>query len=129
MDSTTDDRGASAPGEGAEGAETRAEETGGSMTGAADATAVNVEWAERAGVVTPKEDDYSRGDYHAPCASYAPSDSYSYNYSALASPNTTDPPATDSYICPRGDERWERLHIGQPIPRCSRHGLTLIPVE
>jgi len=63
-------------------------------------------------------------------ASYSREDSGSLrNFSFLASPNTTDPPPTDHYICPWGDETWERLFIGEQVPKCSKHKLEMIPVE
>lgn len=36
--------------------------------------------------------------------------------------------ATDKYICPHGDYRWSRRSVGQPIPRCPTHNLSLIPI-
>jgi hypothetical protein len=50
-------------------------------------------------------------------------------FSLLASDDTTVPPSTDGYICPLGDERWERLQVGDKVPKCSKHGLELIPIR
>jgi hypothetical protein len=49
-----------------------------------------------------------------------------HHFSLLASPDTTVPPSNDSYICPYGDETWERVHVGDEVPVCSKHGVRLI---
>ncbi|MCA1619990.1 MAG: hypothetical protein LC795_11890 [Acidobacteria bacterium] len=68
-------------------------------------------------------------DYYAPRSApppaSAPSDSY-HHFSLLASPDTTIPPSNDGYVCPYGDETWERVHVGDEVPVCSKHGVKLI---
>jgi hypothetical protein len=46
-------------------------------------------------------------------------------YSPLASPGEHTPPAR--FVCPVGnDQVWYRRTVGQAVPRCNTHGVTLV---
>lgn len=95
-----------------------------------DSGAFEAEEAGRRAGSEPTVERWAEADVRyapPPAASYGGADAYP-SFSLLASPDTTVPPSNDSYACPFGDETWERVHVGEEPPACSRHGARMIRV-
>jgi hypothetical protein len=42
-------------------------------------------------------------------------------------PGRPDAVSARKYVCPQGDMVWYRMSAGSPIPKCTKHGVTLVP--